>query len=640
MRSTLSSRVCLAFGTLWLAACAGVKPHAATGTGGTTPGTGGMGPALGTGGHATGGSVVITGLGGSFGSQGTCGDGIRTPDEACDDGNAVAGDGCAADCRSVDPGFVCVPDGKPCHSVARCGDGIAVIPELCDDGNTTAGDGCSPTCKLEPGWKCSGTPSKCSHTTCGDKVVEGTESCDDGNSLPFDGCSAGCQNEPQCKTGSSCTSRCGDGLVVNEACDDGNNVSGDGCSADCKVEPGFTCVQPMLGDQMTVPALYRDFRAHMPADFEPGASGLTKVITGLVQSTLGADGEPVLSATAPPANAHITSAATFSQWYHDTSGVNHSTAGTLTLWSNGKGAYVNRWGPNGEQWPVTVQAYYCGNVGDEQTDATTGLPIPCTSKTAAPGSTDCDKYNAMMGYMQISCTPKNGSYTAVYQTGLLDGTPTFFPVDGDNFTPASERVAATIPPPYDPSASYPPEAGSPKHNFSFTSEVRYWFQYDSTKSYTLDFTGDDDVWVFINRQLAVDLGAIHTPVNGSVTFGAGARTNFGLTNGQVYEVAVFQAERQTTGSTYRLTLSGFNAAPSQCTPTCGDGIVSIGEECDDGKDKNTGGYGGCTADCKLGPYCGDGIVDPDFEDCDDGGKTGIVLEGPACPSGCRYLKIN
>jgi len=33
----------------------------------------------------------------------------------------------------------------------------------------------------------------------------------------------------------------------------------------------------------------------------------------------------------------------------------------------------------------------------------------------------------------------------------------------------------------------------------------------------------------------------------------------------------------------------------------------------------------------------DGIVQPDFEDCDDGGK--IVLEG-ACPSGCRHLHIN
>jgi fibro-slime domain-containing protein len=637
MRSTLSLQVCVAVCALWLAACAGVKPHAGTGSGGT-PGSGGAGPLSGSGGQGTGGSPV-SGLGGSTGgstvtSHSVCGDGVRGSDEACDDGNTMADDGCAADCLSVDSGYVCVPEGKPCHRVARCGDGIAVVPELCDDGNTTAGDGCSPTCKLEPGWKCSGSPSKCSHTTCGDKVVEGTESCDDGNAFPFDGCSAECQNEPACKTGSSCSSRCGDGLVVNEACDDGNNVSGDGCSSDCKIEPGFTCVQPMLGDKMVVPALYRDFRAKMPADFEPGATGLTKVITGLVQSMLDADGKPVLSSTATSnATAHITSATTFAEWYHDTPGVNHSTAGKLTLWSNGKGAYVNRYGANGEQWPVTVNAYYCGNVGSEQTDATTGLPIPCTSTTAT--GTDCDKYNAM-GYMQISCTPKNGSYTAVYQSGLLDGTPTFFPVDGDTFTPATERVSATIPPPYDPGGGYPPEAGAPKHNFSFTSEIRYWFQYDSTKSYTLDFTGDDDVWVFVNRQLAVDLGAIHTPVQGSVTFGTGARTNFGLTNGQVYEVAVFQAERQTTCSTFRLTLSGFNAAPSECTPACGDGIVSIGEECDDGKDKNTGAYGGCSADCKLGPYCGDGIVQPEFEDCDDGNK--IVLEG-ACPSGCRHLII-
>jgi hypothetical protein len=34
--------------------------------------------------------------------------------------------------------------------------------------------------------------------------------------------------------------------------------------------------------------------------------------------------------------------------------------------------------------------------------------------------------------------------------------------------------------------------------------------------------------------------------------------------GKVYEVAVFQAERQTDSSTYKLTLTGFNTAPSQC----------------------------------------------------------------------------
>ena len=68
-----------------------------------------------------------------------CGDGIRSQDEACDDGNAVAGDGCAADCRTVDPGVRVRPGGKPCHRIARCGDGVAVMPELCDDGNVDGG---------------------------------------------------------------------------------------------------------------------------------------------------------------------------------------------------------------------------------------------------------------------------------------------------------------------------------------------------------------------------------------------------------------------------------------------------------------------------------------------------------------------
>ena len=69
---------------------------------------------------------------------------------------------------------------------------------------------------------------------------------------------------------------------------------------------------------------------------------------------------------------------------------------------------------------------------------------------------------------------------------------------------------------------------------------------------------------------------------------------------------MFQAERQTIGSSYRLTLSGFNAAPSDCRPVCGDGILGIGEECDDGM--NAGGYGQCAPGCKLGEYCGDGVV--------------------------------
>src|ERR1017187_8484726 len=59
--------------------------------------------------------------------------------------------------------------------------------------------------------------------------------------------------EPDCSSTSGCTSKCGDGIVLNEDCDDGNAGSGDGCSKDCKVEPGWICTQPTLGDNMKVP---------------------------------------------------------------------------------------------------------------------------------------------------------------------------------------------------------------------------------------------------------------------------------------------------------------------------------------------------------------------------------------------------
>jgi len=62
-----------------------------------------------------------------------CGDGMLTSDEACDDGNKVGGDGCAANCLAVEPGFSCNPPGAACHQIARCGDGLVADSEVCDD---------------------------------------------------------------------------------------------------------------------------------------------------------------------------------------------------------------------------------------------------------------------------------------------------------------------------------------------------------------------------------------------------------------------------------------------------------------------------------------------------------------------------
>ena len=61
---------------------------------------------------------------------------------------------------------------------------------------------------------------------------------------------------------------------------------------------------------------------------------------------------------------------------------------------------------------------------------------------------------------------------------------------------------------------------------------------------------------------------------------------FGIEKGKIYQIVVFQAERHTTESNYRLTLANFVGGKSLCTPTCGDGVVVRGEVCDDGEDGN------------------------------------------------------
>jgi fibro-slime domain-containing protein len=425
---------------------------------------------------------------------------------------------------------------------------------------------------------------------CGDGKVEGAEGCDDGNTMPFDGCSEDCQIELDC-SGASCTSQCGDGIVVPpEQCDDGNTIDGDGCSKNCRVEAGWICTQPSLGDKMMVPVIYRDFRFHNPSDFEAG-------VVGLMSPQPGAWSTPPSTRTESPSSPAwlvLTSRATstFAEWYRDTPGVNHTTASKMALWNNGKGGYVNRYGANGEQWNVTETAYFCGIVGEERLDAS-GTPIPCTIEVpdADIVATDCTRL-AAKGEEMLTCYENNGSYSATFLVSKVDGNPLFFPVDNDTFTPASELRAAQIPPFYDPMATWPFDldaAGTKRlHNFSFTSEVRYWFLYDKTKTYILDFVGDDDVWVFINKKLAVDLGGVHTAVEGSVKLDATTASSLGLVDGNVYEIAVFQAERQTTESSYKLTLTGFNSASKLCAPCSGTGPCGYSAALD------AGGTGGTT----------------------------------------------
>jgi fibro-slime domain-containing protein len=101
------------------------------------------------------------------------------------------------------------------------------------------------------------------------------------------------------------------------------------------------------------------------------------------------------------------------------------------------------------------------------------------------------------------------------------------------------------------------------HNFGFTTELHLSFTYKGGETFT--FVGDDDVWVFINRKLAVDLGGTHPAATGMVSL-----DSLGLTKGQEYPLDLFQAERMPTGSHFRadtnLAFTGCGTIPPDVPP--------------------------------------------------------------------------
>ncbi|QDU59615.1 tRNA3(Ser)-specific nuclease WapA precursor [Planctomycetes bacterium Pan216] len=197
-----------------------------------------------------------------------------------------------------------------------------------------------------------------------------------------------------------------------------------------------------LPSEITLNATVRDFMDSHP-DFEGSSTGLT---TGLVESTLGSDDDPVFAG--PDGSGAITSSATFDQWYEDVAGVNTKTT----------------------------------------------LPLTLTETSAGSG---------IYGYSSNS----------------------FFPIDNQLFGNEGRS-----------------------HNFHFTLELDSRFTYRGGE--TFSFTGDDDLWVFVNDELVVDLGGVHGAASGSVDL-----DTLGLTLGETYSFDLFFAERHTTQSNFQIETS-------------------------------------------------------------------------------------
>jgi len=133
-----------------------------------------------------------------------------------------------------------------------------------------------------------------------------------------------------------------------------------------------------------------------------------------------------------------------------------------------------------------------------------------------------------------------------------------------NYTFDKELVLTETPPGsgiyvYDDSSFFPldvsegwgesSQAAGVQRNFHFTTELHLQFTYLAGQKFT--FRGDDDLWIFVNGWLALDLGGMHRPSEGTIDFDAQA-AELGITRNAAYSMDIFHAERHTAESNFRI----------------------------------------------------------------------------------------
>jgi len=166
-----------------------------------------------------------------------------------------------------------------------------------------------------------------------------------------------------------------------------------------------------------------------------------------------------------------------------------------------------------------------------------------------------DYYSNVIVYDSIPFTRVGGTTSATYSfvaNATSVATPgSHFPNDNGGFFPLDGRGFGNEPNFYGKATN--------GHNFGYAMDMHIKFEFEPGLTFT--FTGDDDLWCFINGKLAVDLGGVKSAQTISVGLDSMA-TRLGLVANNYYSFDLFYNERNPTGADIQITTNLFLVKPT------------------------------------------------------------------------------
>ncbi|MEM9065127.1 MAG: fibro-slime domain-containing protein [Planctomycetota bacterium] len=197
-----------------------------------------------------------------------------------------------------------------------------------------------------------------------------------------------------------------------------------------------------------------------------------------------------------------------------------------------RGALVYEQGRDADGRPILEKSYIDRREGDSRTRLDTNSTGSITDADSLYSwFRDVPGVNVRKS-LPITLVRQAGSDTYVFddrEDPIYSGNGGFFPINGQ---------------------LYGNSAGDDK-NFHFTYELSTEFTYDANSEQVFRFFGDDDVWVFIDGKLVIDIGGVHGRTEQYIDL---SRLDW-LVDGESYTLNFFFAERHRTQSNFRIETS-------------------------------------------------------------------------------------